>query len=342
MNAKAAILEELGKPLTIGEITLPVHPDIGQAVVQVRCAGVCGTQIEEIAAKRDPHLPHLLGHEGAGIVIHAFPREAPIKEGDHVVMHWRKGKGIEAAFPEYLWAKGGGKGTIVGGGRVTTFNEYAVVSENRLTVIDEDIPFDVASLMGCAVTTGLGVVFNDAELKPGESIGIIGCGGVGLNVIQAASMISAFPIYAFDMYEEKLNMARDFGATKAFNLKDGPIAFGNVDVVVDCSGMVGHIQQGLQIVAPAGRMILVGLPHDEMNMLQIHNMRQHFTGKKIIFSEGGQTKPNEDIPRYLNLYRAGKLKLDELITHRYKLDEINKALDKIRSGLCGRCVVEMP
>lgn len=341
MKAKAAILERLGAPLVVDEITLPAHLDIGQVVVKVHCSGICGTQLEEIASKEDNHLPHLLGHEGAGVVVHAFPRESPIKEGNHVVMHWRKGAGIESKFPKYLWKKG-----TVGGGRVTTFNEFAMVSENRLTVIDKDIPFDIASLMGCAVTTGLGVVFNEAKLRPGESIVVIGCGGVGLNVIQAAAMVSANPIIAIDIFDSKLHMAKLFGADQIYNANNVEIA--NLvfdkpyDVVIDCTGLIGHIEKGLTLVAPSGRMVLVGLSHDEMNTIQIHDMRQHFTGKKIIFSEGGNTNPNIDIPRYLALYKAGKLKLDELITHRYSLDDINEALDRLRTGECGRCVVEMP
>ena len=114
------------------------------------------------------------------------------------------------------------------------------------------------------------------------------------------------------------------------------------DVVVDCTGVGGLIEQGLELLKPDGRLVLVGLPPVQANTMLIHNMRQHFTGKKIIFSQGGRTNPNVDIPHYLNLYRAGKLKLDELITHSYSLDDINVAIEKVRSGTCGRCIVEMP
>jgi len=156
-------------------------------------------------------------------------------------------------------------------------------------------------------------------------------------------LLSAWPIYAFDMYEHKLDMAKHFGATSAFNIKTSPIVFGNMDVVVDCTGDVALIETGLSITAREGCMILVGLPHGKQSStIKIHNMRQHFTGKKIIFSEGGSTEPNVDIPIYLRMYKAGMLKLDELITHRFKLDEINEALATLRSGKCGRVVVEMP
>lgn len=336
MKAKAAILETLGKPLVVEEIEIPA-PGIGQVLVRVICSGICGTQIEEISAKRDPHLPHLLGHEGGGTVEAIGEGVTTIKEGDHVAMHWRKGLGIESDYPKYIWRMG-----TVGGGLVTTFNEYALVSENRLTPIPKNMDFDIVTLMGCAVTTGLGVVFKEAKLQPGESIAVIGCGGVGLNIIQAAKMVSAHPIYAFDILEKKLDLAKKFGASNAFNLQEGPIAFGNVDVVVDCTGVTELIEKGLEITADKGRMILVGLPHGmQSSTIQIQNMRQHFTGKKMIFSNGGSSEPHKDIPRYLMLYVAGHLKLDDLITHCFKLDEINEAIDKVRTGDCGRCVVEM-
>lgn len=337
MKAKAAILETLGKPLVVEEIEIPA-PGLGQVLVRVYCSAICGTQIEEISAERDPHLPHLLGHEGAGEVMAIGEGVTHVKVRDHVVMHWRKGAGIESDFPKYIW-----RNKTMGGGLITTFNEYALVSENRLTPIDNDILVDIAALMGCAVTTGLGVVFREARLGPYQSIAVIGCGGVGLNVIQAAAMVSAYPIYAFDIVKDKLNMAEHFGATSVWNLKEGPIAFGNMDVVVDCTGDVSLIEMGLELTAPKGCMILVGLPHSsQSSTIKIRNMRQHFTGKKIIFSNGGSTEPNADILHYLNLYRKGRLNLKDLITHRFSLDNINEALAKVRSGDCGRCVVEMP
>ncbi len=337
MKARAAILETLGKPLIVDEIEIPA-PGVGQVLVRVHCSAICGTQIEEISAERDLHLPHLLGHEGGGTVEATGEGVTHVKKGDHVVMHWRKGAGIESDFPKYIW-----RDKTIGGGLITTFNEYALVSENRLTVIDKEIPMDIAALMGCAVTTGLGVVFNEAKLRPGESIAVLGCGGVGLNIIQAAAMVSASRIYAFDIQEEKLDMAMHFGATQKIHVRETPLFTGRVDVVVDCTGQVALIEQCLKIVASEGSMILVGLPHGKMSStIQIRNMRQHFTGKRIIFSNGGSSDPNTDIPGYLELYSYGMLKLKDLITDHFSLDEINIALEKVRSGGCGRCVVEMP
>ena len=337
MRAKAAILETLNAPLIVDEIEIPA-PGRGQVLVRVYCSGICGKQIEEISAERDAYLPHLLGHEGGGTVEAVGEGVTQVKVGDPVVMHWRKGAGIESDFPKYIW-----RDKTIGGGLITTFNEWALVSENRLTPICEGTPHEIAALMGCAVTTGLGVVFNEAKRKPGESIAVIGCGGVGLNIIQAASLVSAYPIYAIDIRQDKLDMAKKFGADEILNAQEQKYFTGRIDVVVDCTGQVGIIEQGLNITAPRGRMILVGVPHgDQDSTLKFQNMRRHFTGKKIIFSNGGNSDPNIDIPNYLKLYSEGKLNLTDLITHRFPLDDINKAIEKMKTGDCGRCIVEMP
>ncbi|GAG29146.1 unnamed protein product, partial [marine sediment metagenome] len=243
-----------------------------------------------------------------------------VKEGDHVVLHWRKGAGIEAEPPRYKWGE-----IIVGAGPIATFSEYAVISENRMTRISDDYPFDIAALMGCAVTTGLGIINNEAKLKTGESIAVIGCGGVGLNVIQGAVMVSANPIYGVDIYEGKRNMARCFGVTEAFHAVERiPV---EVDVVVECTGIPEIIEQALKVTALGGRLILVGQPRHNQNLI-IQGIRQHYCGKTILDSQGGLTDPAVDIPRYLELYRRGKLKLDNLITHRYPLTQINTAIEK--------------
>lgn len=344
-SSKAAILETLNAPLVVDNIELPEHLEKGQVLVRVHCSGICGTQLEEITAIEDSHLPHLLGHEGGGIVENVGPGVTHVKEGDHVVMHWRKGAGIEAKFPKYFWPKDKEKGTYIGGGRVTTFNEWAIVSENRLTPIDKNIPLDIAALMGCAVTTGLGAVLNDAKLRPGESIAVVGCGGVGLCAIQAAAMVSAYPIIAVDMLESKLEMAKAYGATHTINdmMRNRLTELNHVDVAIECTGAEYLIQDAFEAVAPEGRMVLVGLPQDpKSTTMRLRDARQHFSGKKIIFSEGGRTDPGRDIPRYLKLYLKSRLALDSLITHRYPLDYVNKALDQVRTGMCGRCMLEMP
>jgi len=335
---KAAILVEQNKALVVDEISIyPPGPGVGQVRVKVYCSSICGAQIGEItgAAGEDKYIPHLLGHEGSGVVEEIGLGVTTVKKRDHVVMHWRKGAGIEAKPPKYQW-----KDKTIGGGLVTTFNEYAVVSENRLTRIDDDISFNVAALMGCAVTTGLGIINNEAKLKIGQSIAVIGCGGVGLNVIQGAVMVSANPIIAIDIHDEKLDMAMDIGATDTFNMKRDPVSHLRADVVVECTGLVGMIQTAYSMTVPRGRLILVGQPHYEQ-ILILHGVRQHYCGKTVMDSEGGQTNPSIDIPRYLNLYRKGKFDLDALITNRYPLTEINKAIEMVKSGKAGKVILEM-
>jgi len=338
LKFKAAILVEQNKALVVDEIGRHSRGlGCGQVLIKVECASICGAQIGEITGARgeDKYIPHLLGHEGSGVVEEIGIGVTTLKKGDHVVMHWRRGDGIEARPPKYQW-----EDREVGAGPITTFNEYAVVSENRLTRIDDDIEFEIAALLGCAVTTGLGIINNEAKLKIGQSIAVIGCGGVGLNVIQGAVMVSANPIIAIDIHDEKLDMAIDFGATATFNMKRDSLSHLRADVVVECTGLVGMIETAYFMTVPRGRLILVGQPHYEQ-ILILHGVRQHYCGKTVMDSEGGQTSPSVDIPRYLKLYRAGKLKLDTLITHRFPLTHINDALTMVKSGRCGKVILEM-
>ena len=337
MKMKVAILEKLNAPLVIDELEIPTLK-CGQVLVKVCASGVCGKQIGEISGHygEDKFLPHLFGHEGGGVVQAIGSGVTQVKKDDYVVMHWRKGRGIEADFPRYKRGDG-----YVGAGKITTFSEFAVVSENRLTRIGDDIPFEIAALMGCAVTTGLGLVNNEAQLKIGQSIAVIGCGGIGLNIIQGAAMVSAYPIIAIDIYESKLNMAQKFGATHYCLMGDlSQSDLESYDIVVDCTGKVNCIETAYRLTAPGGKTIMVGQPRYDQD-LTFPSVAQNFTGKTLIDSQGGLTNPPVDILRYLELYRKGRLKLDDLITHRYPLDKVNEAIETVKSGKAGRVVLEM-
>ena len=172
-SMRAAILVELKKPLVIAQVDLPETLDVGQVLVKVHYSGICGSQLGEIdgAKGEDRFLPHLLGHEGSGTALETGPGVRHVKPGNKVVLHWRKGLGIEAAPPAYRW-----NGKKVNAGWITTFNEYAIVAENRLTPIPEDSDMEVAALFGCAVTTGFGVVQNNAKVRLGESVVVFGAG----------------------------------------------------------------------------------------------------------------------------------------------------------------------
>ena len=340
---KAAVLVELNTPLVLADLDVPPL-DVGQVRVEVHCSGICGAQLGEIAGVKGPDkfLPHLLGHEGGGVVLDVGPGVTHVKAGDHVVLHWRKGVGIQARTTSYNWGD-----RKVNAGWVTTFQDQAIVSENRVTSIPKDIPFDVAALMGCAVTTALGLINNDARVKIGDSIVIIGCGGVGLAVVQGAGMVSANPIVAIDLHDHKLQMARSFGATHVINsTREDPaeavrriIGSSGADVVIETTGSVHLIEQAYMMTASQGRTILVGVPKAGED-ITIHSLPLHF-GKVLTGCEGGHANPTVDIPKYLRLYRDGKLRVDGLITHRMPFERVNAALDRIRAGEVGRCILEM-
>jgi S-(hydroxymethyl)glutathione dehydrogenase/alcohol dehydrogenase len=341
---KAAVLTELNAPLVVTDIAMPESLAYGQVAVKILASGICGAQIGEIAAVKGPDkfLPHLLGHEGGGVVEEIGPGVTQVKPGDHVCLHWRKGAGIHSQTPKLTW-----KGRALNGGWVTTFSDHAVVSENRVTPIPKDVGFDIAALMGCAVTTALGLINNDAKVKIGQSVAVFGCGGVGLSIVQGAAMVSADPIIAIDIFDSKLEFARQFGATHLFNGKKVDlraeirkiVRTRGVDVAVENTGNVRLIETAYELTASQGRTILVGVPRHNED-ITIHSLPLHF-GKVLIGCEGGQSNPTVDIPRYLRLYQHGKLKLDQLITHRFPLARINEALDVVRSGEAGRVVLTM-
>jgi Zn-dependent alcohol dehydrogenase len=342
---KAAILVELGKPLVVDQISMPQNLEVGQVLVKIYFSGICGSQIGEIkgAKGEDKFLPHLLGHEASGIVQEIVPGVKHVKEGDAVVLHWRKGLGIDSTPPSYKW-----KGKQLNAGWVTTFNEYAIVSENRITSIPKNSNFEIAALFGCAVTTGFGVVENNAKIRIGESVVVFGAGGVGLNIIQAASLVSAYPIIAVDLYDNKLELAKKMGATHIINSnhKDPKeeiakiINNKEIDVFIDNTGLPAVIEMGYQITKNTGRVVLVGVPRKGSN-INIYSLPLHF-GKSLSGSHGGESIPHLDIPRYHDLYLAGRIKLNELITHHFSLDQINDAILNMSGGnIAGRCLIKI-
>ena len=224
----------------------------------------------------------------------------------------------------------------------------AVVSENRVTPISHDFDLRLAPLFGCAVTTAIGVVNNDAHVKVGQSLVVFGVGGVGVNIAQAAAMVSAHPIVGIDLVDSKLDMAKRFGATHCINsAKVGDIAAeirkivgdGGADVVVDTTGNARVIEQAYELTHADGKTILVGVPKKGDN-ISIYSLPLHF--KKVLTgSHGGSAEPHVDIPRYIRLMQAGKLSLAGLVTHEFKLDQINDAIALVRSGDAGRVLVTM-
>jgi S-(hydroxymethyl)glutathione dehydrogenase/alcohol dehydrogenase len=342
-TAKAAILAQSRAPLIVDEIALPDALGVGQVLVKVLYSTICGAQLNEIAAAKGPDkfLPHLLGHEAAARVIEIGPGVTTVKPDDTVVLHWRPSQGIQCQPPAYKW-----RDNKLNAGWVTTFNEYAAVSENRMTVIPSNYNLRDAPLLGCAVTTAAGVINNDASVKIGESVVVFGVGGVGLNVVQFANLAGANPIVAIDLVDAKLDMARARGATHALN----PNAVADVDAevrkivglsgpdkVIETTGVKSVIELAYNLTHADGTCVLVGVPSEKVS---IYTLPIHFN-KVLTGSHGGDAVPHVDIPRLIRLIEAGRLSFEGLITHEFPLDDINAALDTVRSGTAGRVLLRI-
>jgi S-(hydroxymethyl)glutathione dehydrogenase/alcohol dehydrogenase len=229
---------------------------------------------------------------------------------------------------------------------VTTFNDFAVVSENRMTVIAPDDDLKTAPLLGCAVTTAAGVINNDANVKIGESVVVFGVGGVGLNVVQFAQLGGANPIVAVDLLDGKLEMARTRGATHTLNPSAAADLAAEIrkivgakgpDKVIETTGVKSVIELAYDLTHADGTCVLVGVPSEKVT---IYTLPIHFN-KVLTGSHGGDAVPHVDIPRLLRLLKAGRLSFDGLITHEFPLDEINTALDLVRSGNAGRVLLKV-
>jgi len=312
--------------------------------VKVHYSGICGAQINEIEGAKGPDkfLPHLLGHEGSATVLGVGPGVKTVKTGDRVVMHWRQSDGLQAEPAAYQW-----NGKKVNSGWVTTFNNEAVVSENRVTRIPDDFDLRLAPLFGCAVTTAMGVINRDAAVQIGQSVVVFGVGGVGVNIVQSAALASANPIIAVDVVPSKIEWAKKFGATHAFSSKTDDVAqkvreiLGpqGADVVIDTTGRARVIELAYELTHPDGKTILVGVPRKGDN-ISIYSLPLHFK-KTLHGSHGGNAEPHVDIPRYVRLMQAGKLSLDGLVTHEFTLEAINEAIDLVRKGEAGRVLLRM-
>ena len=342
---KAAILIAQHQPLVIDDVELPQELSIGQVLVRVCYSSICGSQIGEILGVKgaDPYLPHLLGHEGSGVVEAIGPGVSIVNVGDHVVMAAKDGDGIRSSVPQYRW-----KGGELNAGWVTTFNEYAVASESRLTPIPKDFDLKIAPLLGCAILTGFGAIENTVQPKIGESVVVFGAGGVGLSVVQAASLVSAHPIIAVDLSESKLRLAARLGATLGIDSTKQDsrdviyemLGDAGADHTIVCTENLEALEIGYEVTKTNGQTIFLGLPpskgHVSLPVLPLHYGRI-VTGALI-----GESQPSEAIPRYTRLVKADKLQLKEMITDTFSLEEITQAVDEMIQGtIDGRCLIEV-
>jgi len=349
MKFKAAVLTEIDKPLDIKTVeTTPLKT--GQVLVRNVVSGLCGAQLQEISGLKgnSKFLPHLLGHEGCGIVEEIGLGVTNVKIGDKVIMHWRVGKGIEAPFPSYVLDD-----RIISSGKVTTLSEYSIVSENRLTTVPFDTPNELCALLGCGLSTALGTIENETDLRLGESVLILGSGGVGLNLIQASKIRGSYPTIGADIFENKRSLAMNAGAdlfvssgSENFSeiltkmLKSESIS--SLDVIIDTTGNSEMISSTIPFLSERGRFIMVGQPKPGES-LTILNANQMFfgQGRTIKATQGGRVSPSEDLLRYVNLYRSGLLNIDKMISHRFSLDEINLAIETLKSGNAARIMIQL-
>jgi S-(hydroxymethyl)glutathione dehydrogenase/alcohol dehydrogenase len=334
LKTPAAILVEQRKPLVIDEVEVPLLKR-GQVLVEIHATRVCGSQIGEIDGVKGPDkfLPHLLGHEAGAIVLEIGPEVTHVAPGDRVVCHWRPGAGIDAGGSVYDW-----NGTKVNAGPITTFQKCAVISENRLTKVPPDTDFELCCLLADTLTTGFGIINNDARVQAGESVVIFGVGGIGLGVVLGAKLAGAKPIIGVDLHDHKLAKAAEYGLTHQINAsrenateRVKEILAGLADVTIDGTGNPKVIETAYDLAKlRGGRCVLFGvMPHDQR--VSIHTLPLHF-GRILTGSEGGQSHPDRDIPAILQKLAAAGLDLSGFVSHRGTLDALPEVMQGMRDG----------
>jgi Zn-dependent alcohol dehydrogenase len=372
MKTKAAVLHQMhlerpystSKPLIIEDVDLDA-PGFNEVVVKIKAAGLCHSDLSVIDGNRPRPLPMALGHEAAGEVVELGPGVKSLKLGDHVVFAFLPSCGHcpncqtgRAALCE-PGAQANGAGTLLGGHRrihkgddyyyhhlgVSGFAEYAVASVDSLVKIDSEIPFDIAALFGCAVMTGVGAVVNTAQLKLGNSILVVGLGGVGLSAILGAKAAGATKIIAADLNPQKREVAKALGAhyvidpSKENALQEVmDITGGGVDVAVEFAGAIPALDFAFNAAKRGGTAVTAALPHPNarMSLSPVMLVGQE---KSLKGSYLGSCVPSRDIPAYIELYKSGRLAVEKLITHKLKLNEINEGFERLAAGDAIRQVI---
>jgi S-(hydroxymethyl)glutathione dehydrogenase / alcohol dehydrogenase len=355
---KAAVCREFGKPLRIEDVAVAL-PGEGEISVQVKACGICQSDIHFIAGAWGGELPAVYGHEAAGIVTDVGPGVAAPRIGDRVVVTlirscgrcWfcRQGTPVFCETRFRLDEKSplqGSDGSITQGLRTAGFAEQVLVDASQAVTIADDVPFESAALLACAVITGFGAVVNTAAVEPGRSVVVIGTGGVGLNAVQGAALSGAHPVIAVDLSTTKLAAARAFGASHALNPHDqsvestvaGLTGGRRADYVFVTAGTRPAVDQGLRIVRRGGALVMVGIPPtgvtSAVDLGAIAN-----DGVRILGCKMGGARVQVDVPALVRLYRQGRLKLDELVTRRYPLAQINDAIASATQGDALRNVI---
>jgi Zn-dependent alcohol dehydrogenase len=358
-KARAAIFVEPKQPLVVDEVEFP-DPAPGQILVKLFASGVCHSQLHTMG--RPPRagrsLPALLGHESTGVVAALGRGVTHVKEGDHVITTWVDRDNsttpllrVDHALNDREQYTAGWKGRVVSHS-AATWAEYALASERVVLPMPSNMATDVTSIIGCAVMTGAGAIINTLQVRSGQSVVIVGAGGIGLCAVAAAAIVDAHPIIAVDVNDDKLAFARTFGATHAINSKKveaipaiRDLTGGGADYAIDAIGLPQTQEQILRAVRAGysgmnrgGTALLIGItPPDAKAVLDT----SLFIGNRSFTrTSGGDCKPDRDFPIFIRWYREGKLKLDELVTNRYSLEQINSAVDDLEHGrILGRGIL---
>ncbi|MGI4950808.1 MAG: zinc-dependent alcohol dehydrogenase family protein [Janthinobacterium lividum] len=373
MKTRAAVLRAMGaeapyaksKPLHIIEVELD-PPGRGEVLVRIAAAGLCHSDLSVINGDRPRPMPMALGHEAAGVVEQVGDDVPDLAVGDHVIMVFMPSCGSCLPCAEGRpalcepGAAANGAGTLLSGKRrlhcdgaelnhhlgVSGFADYAVVSRRSVVKIDRELPLDEAALFGCAVLTGVGAVVNTARLQPGQNAAVIGLGGVGLASVLGAVASGARQVVAIDLSDEKLGLARQLGASHTVNARDADAAEqvreatgGGVDFAFEMAGAVRAMELAYKITKRGGTTITAGLPPPgaalALPLVQLVAEERTVKGSYI-----GTCVPVRDIPRYVALYRAGKLPIDRLMSGKLKLEDINEGFDRLHEGRAVRQVIE--
>ncbi|WP_426014532.1 Zn-dependent alcohol dehydrogenase [Caulobacter sp. DWR2-3-1b2] len=360
---KAAVLREVGQPLQIEDVSIG-KPGPHEVLIRTKAAGVCHSDLHFIEGSYPHPLPAVLGHESAGIVEAVGSEVRTVKVGDHVITCLNPYCGhCEVCLtghmnlcisPETKRAKGDEprlfKEDLAGPSKMaqflnlSSFAEMMLVHEHACVAIRKDMPFDRAALIGCSVMTGVGAVIHTSSVRPGETVAVIGCGGVGLATINGAAIAGAGRIIAIDRVPHKLELAKTFGATDVINANDGDavkqvqeLTGGGVHHSFEAIGLKATAEQSFKMLRRGGTANIIGMI-PVGTMIELHGA--DFLGeRKIQGSFMGSNRFPVDMPRLVDAYMAGKLKLDELISRRIKLEDVNSAFDELKRGELARSVI---
>jgi NDMA-dependent alcohol dehydrogenase len=364
---KAAVCEGVDQPLEVIDVDVD-PPKAGEVRVRMGASGVCHSDLSVVNGTLLSPLPSVLGHEGAGVVEEVGEGVSSVKAGDHVVLSFVPQCGHcyfcthdapEMCEPGFMAMATGGQLDMTprfarGGvplhqmSGLGTFSEELVCPEISTIRIDDEVPLTRAALIGCGVLTGFGAAANTADVRPGDTVAVIGCGGVGLNVIQGAKFKGAERIIAIDQFDSKLKLAEEFGATDVVNAKDTDAVAAvqeltggrGVDVSFEVIGLKATVQQALAMARRGGQAIIVGVPKMEQIMEIPIAMELLVNEKQVRGSWYGSSSVQRDVPMLIDLYKQGTLKLDELVSRTIGLTDINDAFKAMEAGEVARSVVD--